>query len=243
MDIDQEKPVADDVQTLPPSDVVSPGRPAGRLILASSSPRRRELIALTGWTVDVRPVSADETPHPGETGRELTRRLARQKAAASGGSSSVVLAADTTVIDGDEIIGKPADEAEARALLERLRGRTHSVVTSISVQMPDGTLLLDTCESSVRMRPYRDDEVADYVRRGEPFDKAGGYNIQDSAFAPVDVASFSDCYANVMGLPLCHVVRTLRRIGIEPPADVPAACMAHLHYDCPVSAAILREAG
>lgn len=240
MDIDQEKPVSDRVQTLPPSNVANQGKPAGRLILGSSSPRRRELIALAGWEMDVRPVSGDETPLPGESGREMTRRLARQKAEAGDAAGAVVLAADTTVIDGDEIIGKPADEAEARALLERLRGRTHTVVTSIAVRAPNGTMLVDTCESSVRMRPYRDDEIADYVSRGEPFDKAGGYNIQDSAFAPVDRESFSDCYANVMGLPLCHVVRTLSRLGMEPPTDVPTACMSHLGYDCPVSSAILE---
>jgi MAF protein len=212
------------------------------LILASGSPRRRELIALTGWTVDVRPVSADETPLPGESGREMTRRLARQKAEAGDEAGAVVLAADTTVIDGGEIIGKPTDALEAYAFLERLRGREHSVVTSIAVRAPDGTTWVDVCESSVRMRPYTDAEIAAYIGRGEPFDKAGGYNIQDATFAPVDMASFSDCFANVMGLPLCHVVRTLRRLGMEPTTDVPAACMSHLGYDCPVSSAILGGA-
>jgi MAF protein len=226
------------------SDATSkqPASTVETIVLASSSPRRSELMALTGWNVDVRPASADETPRPGETGRELTRRLARVKAEGGGDLTSVVLAADTTVVDGGDLIEKPADAAMARAMLERLRGRTHTVITSIAVRLPDGTMLVDTCESSVPMRAYRDDEITAYIQRGEPFDKAGGYNIQDAAFAPVQRTSFRDCFANVMGLPLCHVVRTLRKAGIEPPTDVPAACMSHLGYDCPVSSATLGEA-
>ena len=214
----------------------------GRLLLASASPRRRELIGLAGWPVDLRPTRADETPQPGETGRELTRRLARLKALAVGPSDgAVVLAADTTVVDGGDLLGKPADRGEARVMLGRLRGREHRVLTSIAVRAPDGTLLVDTCESSVPMRRYGDDEIDRYLAGGSPFDKAGGYGIQDGLLEPVDKQSFHDCFANVMGLPLCHVVRTLRRIGVEPAADVPAACIGHLGYDCQVYPAILGE--
>jgi predicted house-cleaning NTP pyrophosphatase (Maf/HAM1 superfamily) len=126
-------------------------------------------------------------------------------------------------------------------MLERLRGREHRVVTSIAIRAPDGTLLMDTCESAVPMRQYTDDEIDRTLASGGPFDKAGGYGIQDGRFEPVDRGAFHDCYANVMGLPLCHVVRTLRRIGVEPPLDVPAACVAHLKYDCQVYPAILGE--
>jgi MAF protein len=215
----------------------------GRVLLASGSPRRRELMALAGWTVDVRPTSADESPRPGETGREMTRRLARLKAqAAASGDGTIVLAADTTVVDGAELLGKPTDLAEARQMLARLRARTHTVVTSIAVGAPDGTVILDTCQSSVPMRDYGNDEIEGYLASGGPLDKAGGYGIQDGQFEPVDRPSFHDCFANVMGLPLCHVVRTLRRIGLEAAADVPAACMVHLGYDCQVYPAILGEA-
>ena len=219
------------------------GRWNGRLILASASPRRRQLVGLIGWPVDVRPASADETARPGETGRELTRRLARLKAlAVAPPEGALVLSADTTVVDGDDLLGKPADRPAAREMLERLRGREHRAVTSIAVRAPDGTLRVDTCESSVPMRAYGDDEIERYLAGGGAFDKAGGYGIQDGRFEPVDMQSFYDCFANVMGLPLCHVVRTLRRLGVEPATDVPAACIAHLGYDCRVYAAILGEA-
>jgi predicted house-cleaning NTP pyrophosphatase (Maf/HAM1 superfamily) len=170
----------------------------------------------------------------------LTRRLARLKAQAVG-TQRLVLAADTTVVDGDELVGKPGDATEAVAMLARLRGRRHEVVTSIAVRAPDGAVVVDTCTSSVPMRSYTDQEIERTVASGDPFDKAGGYNIQDRTFDPVDRGAFRDCFANVMGLPLCHVVRSLRRLGIEPDGDVAAACMAHLDYDCPVSADILGE--
>jgi len=228
-------PAADDV-----SESLRPAM-GGRLHLASSSPRRRELVALTGLAVVVSAADADETPRPGESGGEMTRRLARRKAEAPP-SGEIVLAADTTVVDGQNLIGKPADADEARRILQDLRGRRHTVVTSIAIRSPDGTVLLDTCESSVPMRTYRDEDIDRYIARGEPFDKAGAYNILDDGFDPVERDAFGDCYANVMGLPLCHVVRTLRRIGVEPAADVPAACQRHLRYDCRVFPSILGDA-
>lgn len=185
-------------------------------------------------------MSVDETSRPGETGREMTRRLARRKVRAVGSNRALVLAADTTVVDDGELVGKPADEPEAHAMLRRLRGRRHDVVTSIAVRTPDGAVIVDTCTSSVPMRAYADGEIDRTVANGDPLDKAGGYNIQDRRFAPVDREAFRDCFANVMGLPLCNVVRTLRRAGVEVHDDVPAACMAHLDYDCPVSSAILE---
>jgi len=210
------------------------------MLLASGSPRRRELIALMGLPVEACAVEADESPRPGENGRDLTRRLARQKAEAVGQAPGVlVLAADTCVVDGGELLGKPRHAAEARAMLERLRGRQHTVVTSIAVRAPDGRLLVDTCESRVPMRPYSDQAIQSYLDSGSPFDKAGGYGIQDG-FEPVEMSAFSDCFANVMGLPLCHATRTLRRLGAEPASDVPAACAAHTGYACRVYPAILR---
>jgi MAF protein len=211
------------------------------VVLASGSPRRRDLLTLTGWQVRVKPISVDESPAEGESGEAMTRRLALAKVQVqdADGGEAVVLAADTTVVDDGALLGKPVDAAEARLMLRRLRGRRHVVVTSIAARAPDGTLVEDTCLSSVPMRAYADDEVERYVASGGPLDKAGGYGIQDGLFEPVDMASFSGCFANVMGLPLCHAVRSMRRLGLRPPTDVPAACQAHTHYACDVYPQIL----
>ena len=216
---------------------------ASRLVLASQSPRRHELLALGGWEVVVRSVKVDEARREGENGRDLTRRLARSKAGAKPSvDGAIVLAADTIVVDQGVLLGKPLDPTEARSMLERLRGRSHIVVTSIALQEAGGTVVQDTCESTVSMRPYGDDEIDRYLAGGGPLDKAGAYGIQDGRFEPVEMTAFHDCFANVMGLPLCHVVRSLRQLGVESTADVPAACIAHTGYDCRVYPAILAGA-
>jgi septum formation protein len=214
------------------------------LVLASNSPRRRDLLALTGLTFIVRPADVDESPHAGETPGTYVLRLAESKARACAGGT--VIAADTTVAIDGAILGKPRNEAEAAEMLRRLRGRRHTVHTGIGVKK-GGTLVTDLCTTGVPMRPYSDDEIDIYVASGDPLDKAGAYAIQHADFHPVPcgnrdyhVENFSGCYASVMGLPLCHLVRTLCKMGIAPPADVPAACQAHLQYTCPISAAILR---
>jgi MAF protein len=215
--------------------------PEGSIVLASGSPRRRELIALGGWDVLVRPVQVDEGPIAGESAGALTRRLAEAKArSAFPPEAKVVLAADTLVADGNELLGKPADLRQARAMLERLRGRSHRVVTSIVLRSGDGVEVHDACESTVPMRSYGDHEIDRYLGGGGPLDKAGGYGIQDGLFEPVDRQAFDGCFANVMGLPVCHVVRSLRRLGIEPQRDVPSACLAHTRYPCRVYPQILR---
>ena len=188
----------------------------------------------------VAPATVDEKRREDETGRELTRRLARLKAVASPAvDGEIVIGADTIVVDGEALLGKPRDSAEARLMLEQLRGREHVVVTSVALQAAGGTLVQDTCESTVSMREYGQQEIERYLASGRPLDKAGAYGIQDGRFEPVDKSTFHECFANVMGLPLCHVVRSLRRIGVEPKADVPAACIAHTGYDCRAFPAIL----
>lgn len=218
-------------------------RPTGQgivIALASASPRRHTLIGLAGWSVLARPTTVDEAPAPGESGPALTRRLARAKAlAATADDGEVVLAADTTVVDGERLLGKPADAAEARQMLAGLRDRIHRVVTTVAIRTPDGRLTDDTCESVVPMRAYSDAEIETYIALGGPFDKAGGYGIQDGVFEPVDMSRFRECFANVMGLPLCHVVRTMRRVGIEAKSDIPAACIAHTGYACGIYPMIL----
>jgi MAF protein len=205
------------------------------------------LIRLLGGEVRLSPVDVDEEPRVGESAVALTQRLARAKAEAAARSAptgAIVVAADTIVADGDGLLGKPADEDEARAMLRRLRGRTHQVITTIVVAGPDGaTTLTDACSTDVPMRAYSDDEIERFVASGAAADKAGAYAIQDSGFDPVDVKTLHGCFANVMGLPMCHLVRTLRRVGVEPSQDVPSACCALTGYACPVYEEILEGAG
>ncbi len=215
------------------------------LTLASNSPRRRELLALTGWSFDILPAAIDETPYSAEAPDRYVSRLAREKGAATAGllpAGHLVLAADTTVADGPELLGKPQGPEQAASMLRQLRGRTHQVYTAIAVietgQGKVPRIAEDRCRSNVPMRAYSDAEIETYVATGDPLDKAGAYAIQHAGFHPVE--QFSGCFASVMGLPLCHLVRTLRNLGITPPVDVSAACQASLEYDCPVTAGILR---
>jgi MAF protein len=215
-----------------------------RIALASGSPRRRELLALLGLSFSVVLPHIDEAVLPGEAPAAYVRRLAMDKARAGadrvyanrarGVPIDWVLAADTSVVDGGDILGKPADEDEARAMLERLRGRTHRVLTGICLAEPLGDVIADVAVTDVPMRAYTDDEIAAYIATGDPFDKAGGYAIQHAHFHPVE--GLTGCYANVVGLPLCHLARNWPA-PLE--TDVPAACQSALGYDCPVYAAIL----
>jgi MAF protein len=138
-----------------------------------------------------------------------------------------------------ELLGKPESPEQAGAMLRQLRGRTHHVYTAIAVlESGGGNSAADRCCSDVPMRAYSDAEIAAYIATGDPLDKAGAYAIQHAGFHPVE--QFAGCFASVMGLPLCHLARTLRKLGYSPPVDVSAACQASLKYDCPVSAGILR---
>lgn len=215
-----------------------------RILLASNSPRRRELLSLLGLPFESCAPQVDETPRAGETPGAYVTRLAEEKARSAVGQAplgAVILAADTTVADGS-ILGKPAHAAKAIEMLTRLRGHTHQVYTAIAVLRPAAptTLLSELCVTDVPMRAYSDAEIAAYVASGDPLDKAGAYAIQHVGFHPVE--RLSGCYANVVGLPLCHLTRALRRLGIAPAANTPQACQAALSYDCPVYASILNEA-
>lgn len=186
--------------------------------------------------------NADESQRSFETPSEYVLRLAESKARAVAERAHpehIVIGADTSVVDGSDILGKPADMTEAAAMLRRLRGHTHQVYTGIAaLRVRDGKLVTDLCVTDVPMRDYSDAEIEGYVLTGDPLDKAGAYAIQHPRFKPV--ASMAGCFAGVMGLPLCHLVRTLRQLDVVSPADVPTNCQSHLDYQCPVSRAILR---
>ena len=208
------------------------------LILASNSPRRRQLLGLTGWKFSVSAADVDESQYENENPTDYVLRLAETKArAVKADPDQIVLAADTTVVEGADILGKPADRDEATAMLERLRGRTHQVYTGIAVFRPrDGLLLKDLCVTDVPMRNYSDEEIRTYVETGDPLDKAGSYGIQHPGFQPV--ASLRGCFASVMGLPVCHVIRLMRMMDIQPNTDFFLSCETLLEYQCPVSDAI-----
>lgn len=214
------------------------------ITLASRSPRRRQLLALTSWQVEVSPATVNEEPVPGETAPRMACRLAMEKArAVESGSSVVALGADTVVVDGDRLLGKPADAEDAARMLERLAGRAHRVITALTlVDRTSGVEIFESCETIVPMRDYSAAEVAKYVASGAPLDKAGAYGIQDCEFRPVAIERLRGCYANVMGLPLCHLVRGMRCLGHPAQVDIPVACQAHTGFECRVYSQILRAA-
>ncbi|NSW53945.1 MAG: septum formation protein Maf [Anaerolineae bacterium] len=214
-----------------------------KILLASASPRRRSLLALTGWDFRVQAVDIDETPRPGETPEVYVLRLAQEKAHAArpfAAPGEHILASDTIVVDDGELLGKPADAAEARAMLRRLRGREHFVYTALAVLNHGDEAHLDLCAAPVPMRSYSDAEIEAYIATGDPFDKAGAYAIQHRGFHPVE--QFHSCFACVMGLPLCHLGRSFRALGYTSTENIPANCQVDLSYVCPVHRGIFPEA-
>jgi len=218
----------------------SPVNEKSTLILASNSPRRRQLLALTGLPFVVSAADVDESTRSNESPANYVLRLAETKARAiQADTDQIILAADTTVVDGSDILGKPQDNAEAVTMLRRLRGHIHQVYTGVALfRARDGLLLKDLCVTDVPMRDYSDEEIRAYVETGDPLDKAGAYAIQHPDFHPV--ASMDGCFASVMGLPVCHVLRLLRKMDVTPSADVPANCQSLLEYKCPVYEFILN---
>ncbi len=212
------------------------------LILASASPRRRDLLTVLGLPFEVLPPDVPEIPEPEEAPRDYALRLSQQKAAFIAEQVSrdaLILASDTIVVSRGRILEKPQDATDAITTLQSLRGHIHHVYTAFTVlRTPDERQHSEVAGSPVMMRTYTDDEIAAYVESGDPFDKAGSYAIQHPGFHPV--AAFDHCFANVMGLPLCHITRVLRTFGVQPVLDVPSVCQAHLDYDCPVYEEILR---
>ncbi len=198
-------------------------------ILASSSPRRRELLSKLDITFRILKPDIDELQHTGEAPLDYVQRLSREKASAVVGQMNsiptvlaadtvVILSADTMGIDGEGIIlGKPVDAAEAREMLQRLRGRVHQVCTAMTLILETSdrgqTELTEVTRTNVLMRDYTDAEIDAYIATGDPFDKAGSYAIQHPVFQPV--ARIDGCYTNVVGLPLCTLQTMLASIGWE----------------------------
>ena len=205
-----------------------------RLILASASPRRKELLERLGVRFDLRPVEVTEDAGLSKDPRIVARRLARAKAEAAwlDDERAPIIAADTVVALGGRIFGKPADAEEAREMLRALRGRTHEVVSAVVV-MPLGrrSVIARQPLTEVTMREYGDDEIEASIAHGYPLDKAGAYGIQDELLRPV--ARYEGCYCNVIGLSLWATIEALCKAGEE--VDIESAGFLPQCAACPLA--------
>jgi septum formation protein len=185
-----------------------------RVILASGSPRRHELLDMIGIAHEVIPANIDESQRNGERPVEHVERLAREKGAAIAERfpDSLVIAADTIVVIDGEVLGKPRGAAEARAMLHRLAGRTHMVFTAVAASF-HGRQESTVEEVSVTFLPLSDSTIANYVATGEPMDKAGSYGIQ--GYGATIVQRIDGDFFTVMGLPLARLVALLRELGVS----------------------------
>jgi septum formation protein len=189
-------------------------RPGIRLVLASASPRRAELLRAAGFEFDVEASDVDETRHPGEHADAYVRRMAELKAARRARPGDAVLGADTIVVIGGLALGKPADAGEAARMLRRLAGRTHEVLTGVCLIGPDGSSARTTRveRTTVEFAAMSEREIAWYVSTGEPLDKAGAYAIQ--GLASRFVTRIEGSYGNVVGLPVALVYDLCKDAGI-----------------------------
>ena len=186
-----------------------------KLILASSSPRRAEVLADAGFVFETLVAGVDETRRKGEPAEAYVRRLAEAKARAAAsrvGPPAVVIAADTAVVVDGELLGKPASPEDAGRMLRRLSGRTHQVLTGLAVlQLPEGTACVELETTQVTFAPLSETEIESYLASGEPLDKAGGYAIQGRGGR--FITRVEGCYFNVVGLPLARLYRMLREMN------------------------------
>jgi len=194
-----------------------------RLILASHSPRRAALLQQLGLEFTVAPAAIDEQPHPDEPADSYVLRMAREKNraarhhlstnAAPPTTAAIVLTADTAVVAAGQILGKPADFAAGKSMLERLSGRTHQVLTAVTIAAQNGTEKSALSRSRVRFAPLTEPEIVAYWQTGEPHDKAGGYAIQGQGAR--FVVRLAGSYSGVVGLPLHETAALLAEFGID----------------------------
>jgi septum formation protein len=208
-----------------------------QLVLASASPRRQQFLRDLGLPFTVLVAAIDETPLPNETPVALAPRLAAAKAQAvaqrlpNNGTPYLVIGADTVVALESTLLGKPADEREATAMLELLRNRVHEVHSGVSVlDAVSGERRTRVNTTQVLMRNYTDAELAAYVATGDPLDKAGAYAIQHREFAPVQ--ALTGCISGVIGLPLPDLRALLREFGVALPQEIVMACQPHTSFLC-----------
>jgi len=192
-----------------------------KLILASASPRRAEILRKAGFDFEVVPAHADESPRPGEAATDYVRRLAEEKARTVArqlakdtvDDSRFIIGADTVVVIDGEILGKPSAAANAREMLRRLSGKTHDVYSGLAVLQGNGTAHTAVEKTRVTFEPLSEEEIESYIASGEPFDKAGAYAIQGRGGK--FISRIEGCYFNVMGLPLARLYAMLRGLNGE----------------------------
>jgi MAF protein len=193
------------------------------LVLASASPRRQALVALLGlpWRVAPADIAEEDYLLTEPTAAAVNVAVAKALAVTANPDDEIVVAADTLVVIDDDILAKPADPEAAREMLDRLRGRAHHVLTGVLVRSAELSWA-GVVDTRVVMRNYAVAEIDAYIARGEPFDKAGGYAVQDAAFRPVE--RLEGCYLNVVGLPLCAVAAGLNASGVGVQVAGPPPC-------------------
>ncbi len=220
-----------------------------RFILASQSPRRRELIGLCGYPFDTMAADVDENSVSDPDPVLDCIQTARLKAEAilnridlPRQERAIIIAADTIVALDGQILGKPRDATDARQMLTTLRGRTHDVHTGVMIiDVDSGQEVLGSHTAVVIMRRYTDQEMSAYIATGDPLDKAGAYAIQHAIFKPVE--HLNGCYLGVMGLSICHLLQLLRQIDLPFQAELASLDTAHQHYECPLYDNISKEQG
>jgi MAF protein len=205
-----------------------------QVVLASASPRRRELLGELGLTFQVTPSGVDETPGLGESPAGLVQRLSREKAqeVASQLAEGYVIGADSLVVLDGRALGKPVDAADACRMLWELWGREHHVITGVTViNVSSGERRTDSVMSPVVMRQFTRAEMEASVASGYPLDKAGAYAIQDQEFRPAEL--MAGCYTNVLGLPLCRLAEMLRELGYQSPSTPAIPLCSQCLAPCP----------
>ena len=216
----------------------------GQLVLASASPRRRELLEVVGLPFEVQPADVPEDPLPGETALEMVERLSRDKAlkVAATLEAGFVIGGDSTVVHVGESLGKPVDDDEARAMLRRLRGTTHHVSTGLTVvNASNGQAKTVSMTSQITLRDFSDEDIEASIASGVPQDKAGAYAVQDRELRPA--SSWQGCYHNIIGLPTCLVLQLLDELGYQWPEGWQLPDSARCGPDCPTQAATLPFEG
>lgn len=207
-----------------------------QLILASGSPRRQQFLRDLGVAYQVIVADIDESPYPDEMPIALAHRLAEAKAAAVAArlaeqQAALIIAADTVVALGNCLLGKPADEAEATAMLQSLCNRVHHVHSSVCVwDSVNGEHSTRVNSTAVEMRAYSDADIAAYVATGDPLDKAGAYAIQHPDFAPA--CAINGCISGVIGLPLNDLRELLTTFGVQLPASIATVCEQQTAFRC-----------